>query len=212
MMDKGWRSVLAVLAILIACSAVFYSFTRGFRAVTADGARQIDLMEHPRAVTPLALVDQGDRRLLLSALPSGSAEWTVATLVYTHCITICRTSASGLAYIQAALGRYGLSGKVQLLTLSFDPARDTPAVLARYARGQGAQPGIWQFATVADRRDLAAMLKLFGIVVLPDGLGGYTHNAALFLIDGNGRLVRAYDVDRPDSLLADLVQAEKCCG
>jgi protein SCO1/2 len=211
-MNKGWRSVLAVLAILVIGSAVFYSVTRGFRALTADGARQIDLMEHPRAVAPLALIDQRGKRFLLSSLPSGSAEWTVATLAYTHCITICRTSGSGLATIQAALGRLGLSGKVQLLTLSFDPARDTPAVLARYAQGQGAQPGIWQFATVSDGRDLAALLNLFGIVVLPDGLGGYAHNAALFLIDGNGRIVRAYDVDRPDSLLADLVQAEKCCS
>jgi protein SCO1/2 len=206
---NGWRPILAILAVLLGGFAAFYPITRGFLTVTADGARQIDLMHTPRAVIPLALVDQENRHFLLSDMSTETTDWTVATLLYTHCVTICRTSASGLAYIQESLAKYGLSGKVRLLTLSFDPARDTSVELARYAHGQGAKPGVWQFATVSDRNDLSSLLKLFDIVVLPDGLGGYSHNGALFLIDGNGRIVRAYDVDRPDSVVADLVLAEK---
>lgn len=210
MMDKGYRSILSIVAIVALGAMALYPMTRGYRAVSAESARRVDLMRQPRPLTPLAMIDQAGEQFLLPDI-AAARTWTVATLVYTQCFTICRTSSAGLAYLQEALEQYGLSGKVRFLTLSFDPVRDTPSELSRYARRQGARAGIWRFATVASDDQLASMLDLFDIVVLPDGLGGYSHNAALFLIDGAGRIVRAYDVDRPDHVLADLVRAEQCC-
>ena len=96
---------------------------------------------------------------------------------------------------------------MRLLTLSFDPVRDQPAVLRAYARTLRADPALWTFATVADPARLRSLLDAFGIVVLPDGLGGYSHNAALFLVDGRGRLAAAYDVERPDLALADVLRS-----
>ena len=98
---------------------------------------------------------------------------------------------------------------MRLLTLSFDPANDTPQVMHDYARRVGADPDLWQFATVRSSADLPALLKTFDIIVLPDGLGGYSHNAALFLIDERGRLSRAYDIDRPDLAMADYLARSK---
>ncbi|MDN5843302.1 MAG: SCO family protein, partial [Alcaligenaceae bacterium] len=117
--------------------------------------------------------------------------------------TICRRRMSGLSWMQLAIQSRGLEDRVRLLTLSFDPANDTPQVMAEHARRFGADPQLWTFATVRDHADLDGLLKLFDIVVLPDGLGGYAHNAALFLIDEKGWLSRAYDIDRPDLALAD---------
>lgn len=37
-------------------------------------------------------------------------------------------------------------------------------------------------------------------------MGGYSHNAALFLVEEDGRLSRAYDVDRRDVALADYLR------
>jgi len=48
--------------------------------------------------------------------------------------------------------------------------------------------------------------RVAALVVLPDGLGGYSHNAAMFLIDESGRLRRAYDIDRPDLALTDYLR------
>lgn len=42
----------------------------------------------------------------------------------------------------------------------------------------------WRFATVADRRELAPLLRQFRVTVIPDGLGGYGHNAALLVVRG----------------------------
>ncbi|WP_233208448.1 hypothetical protein [Pollutimonas subterranea] len=92
---------------------------------------------------------------------------------------------------------------MRLLTLSFDPFNDTPAVLAKHARSLGADASLWRSSTVVSPFDLEPMLKLFDIVIIPDGLGGYSHNAALFRIDERGKLIKAYDVDRADLAFAD---------
>ncbi len=131
---------------------------------------------------------------------------TFVTLVYVQCQSICLTSAAGQSWLQAEIRARGLADHVRLLTLSFDPGRDTPEVLAAHAKRLAADPQSWRFATVRDTADLKRLLDVFGVIVLPDGLGGYIHNAALFLVDQDGRLSRAYDIDRPDIALADYLR------
>lgn len=196
--------VIATALVLLLAITIFAQVTQGFQAVTADGVRRIELERAPRLLPTTILLDSAGNNISLPDLTHGHI--TLITFVYTSCITVCRTSTSGQTYLQSEIRARGLEDKIKLLTLSFDPARDQPAVLAAYARKMRADSEIWRFATVADAGDLAALLKLFGIVVLPDVFGDYSHNAALFVSDKNGRLMRAYDVDRPDLALADLLQ------
>ncbi|MDF3837482.1 SCO family protein [Cupriavidus basilensis] len=213
-MTRMWlRTLLMVALVLAAAGAAVFATTRGLRTVSADGARRLDLARVPRALPALALVDQaGARHAFGGGTPSGAealadrAPVTLVSFVYTQCTAICRTSASGQAWLQQQLRERGLQDRVRLLTLSFDPARDTPAALRAYARTLRADHAMWTFATVAEPARLRSLLDAFGIVVLPDGLGGYSHNAALFLLDGKGRLAAAYDVARPDLALADLLR------
>ncbi len=198
------RPLIATALMLLIAVAAFAQVTRGFQAVTTDSARRIDLAHNPRLLPPIMLLDSANSTVSLSDATQGQV--TLITFVYTSCVTVCRTSASGQAYLQSEIRKRGLEQQVKLLTLSFDPAHDKPAILTAYARKLDADPKIWRFATVADASDLGALLKLFNIVVLPDALGGYSHNAALFMSDNHGHLVRAYDVDRPDLALADLLQ------
>lgn len=195
--------VIATALVLLLATIFFAQVTQGFQAVTADGARRIELERAPRLLPPITLLDSAGNNISLSALTHNHV--TLITFIYTSCVTICRTSTSGQTYLQSEIRARGLEDRIKLLTLSFDPARDQPAVLAAYAKKMRADPEIWRFATVADAGDLAALLKLFSIVVLPDALGDYTHNAALFLSDETGRVIRAYDVDRPDLALAELL-------
>ncbi len=208
-MAGGWRGTLVATALVSALALfAFGHVTRGFRVVTSDGARQYDLARSPVALPDVELADASGRRFRLRELGNAQRQ-TLVTFLYTHCLTVCRSSASGQAYLQAELIARRLAGRYQLLAISFDPDRDTPDVLSAYARKQGADPAVWRMASVADAADLPALLKTFGIVVLPDGRGDYVHNAAHFLIDGQGRLARAYDVDRPDAVLADIVHAQR---
>lgn len=205
------RSVAATsVAVLLMLLAAFFAFggvTRGFAAVTSDEVRRIDLERSPRALPALALVDQAGRDLSLADYAAPSSYTTVVSLAYMRCQTVCRTSASGLAFLQQQIRDLGLQGQVRLLTLSFDPGNDTPQAMRDHARSVGADASLWRTATVRDPRDLAAMLKVFGIVVIPDGLGGYSHNSALFVVNKQGRLAHAYDTDRPDLVLIDYLRS-----
>lgn len=188
---------LALAAIVIATMAGFHWLTHGFRAVTSDQARQRALAESPRELPSIPLVDSHGRVTNLRDVAS-ERPFTVVALVYTQCTSLCLLTASSEAYLQSRLRDTGLQEQVRLVTISFDPARDTPEMLARYARRVKADVDAWTIATVADPSDLGRLLDAFGVVVLPDGAGEYTHNGALFLVDRHGRLFDALDPDAAD--------------
>lgn len=194
----------ALLLVAAAGAGVFGMLTRGFGAVTADGVRRIDLARDPRALPAIRMTDASGAAFMLDAL-NRDGRTTVITLGYTRCIEICRTTASGQSYLQQELRARGMDARVRLLTISFDPAHDTPPALRAYARRMKADPARWDFATVADPADLARLLAMFGIVVLSDGLGGYVHNGAIFVAAADGRVARTFDLDRPDQALAYLL-------
>lgn len=202
---RGWGPALAMCALALAGLLLFDHLTRGFQAVTSDGVRRVDLVRAPRPLPAIQLVDSAGARFSLADIAGPGGQATLITLVYTHCVDICRTAASGQAYLQQELRARGLDKHVRQLTISFDPGRDTPEALRAYARGMQADPLRWRFATVADAADLARLLKAFEVVVLPDGRGGLVHNGAIFVADPLGRLVQTYDLDRPDQALADLL-------
>lgn len=196
---------LAVLLLGVAGVAGFGMLTRGFRTVTSDGARRIDLAAAPRRLPPIRMVDSDGKPFLLSQLPGVAGKDTVLTLGYTNCIAICRSAATGLAYLQHQVRARGLDGGARLMTISFDPAHDTPTVLHAYAAKTGADAALWTYATVAAAADLPRLLDTFGIVVLPDGQGGFVHNGALFKVDGRARLARAFAIDATGEALASLL-------
>ena len=205
-MLRGWRTGVATAAVGALALCAFAGVTHGFAAVTSDGVRRADIAGTPRALPEIGLVDTAGRPLSLGDYGQPTGQVTFVTLVYVQCQSICLTSAAGHSWLQGEIHARGLADRVRLLTLSFDPASDTPEVLAAHAKRLGADPDVWRFATVRDTADLKRMLEVFDIVVLPDGLGGYAHNAALFRVDEGGRLSRAYDVDRPDLALADYLR------
>ncbi|WP_230625697.1 SCO family protein [Cupriavidus necator] len=202
-------TIVALLAVIVLGIAAYWATTAGFSAVTSDGLRRIEIARAPRDLPPVQLVDQDGSTFSLSALDRGGRQLTLVLWVYIECQTVCRSTLAEFSYLQQQLKARGLDDQVRLLTLSFDPRRDTQAVLAAAARRMQANAPDWRFATVTDPADIKAALREFGIVVLPDGLGGYSHNTALFLVDASGHLVRAYDVARPDLVLAEIASALK---
>lgn len=206
-MARAGRGPLLLFALVALAGALLFAIlTSGFQAVTSDGARRLALERAPRALPAIELIDSAGQPFSLASLAGPARHTTLLTLTYTSCTSICRTSVAGQAYLQQQLRAHHLEARVRLLTISFDPARDNPAALRAYGRGMKADPALWRLATVTSPAGLAALLKLFEVVVLADGLGGWVHNGALFMVDGQNRLMRAYDIDQPDQALADLLE------
>jgi protein SCO1/2 len=128
--------------------------------------------------------------------------------MYTRCVTVCAALGSTFQQMQSAIRDGEPAAGVaplRLLSISFDPQHDHPAVLQRYAAGLRADPSVWRFVRVADTADAAdaqRLLDLYQVVVIPDGRGGYEHNAALLVVDPRGRLLRVFDYAELDTVMA----------
>ncbi|GGP24193.1 hypothetical protein GCM10010971_00120 [Silvimonas amylolytica] len=176
--------------------------TRGFEGWTTEMLRRQAIMDHPLPLPSLQIMDETGKRQRLDQYVRLDGRVVLIDFIYTRCNSICTVLGEQFQQAQTHIEQHGLQQKVRLLSISFDAQHDTPAVLASYASRMHADPAVWHFATVTDRASLDLLLRQFGIVVIPDGYGGFIHNAAIHVVDRNARLEHIYDLDDFDMALA----------
>ncbi len=181
------RSLPAVVMVLLAGSAMLWTATDGLSALTTEQVRRASIQEAPRVLPAARLVDQSGREMTFNDLAGGPV---VVDFIYTRCPTVCRALGDTFKQLDARL-----PADVTLLSISFDSAHDSVRVLDGYARWQGADGERWRHVRVDDADELQALLDTFGIVVIDDGYGGFQHNAAVHLVNADGRLARVMDYD-----------------
>lgn len=189
---------VAAAISLIAGAAALWIKTDGARAFTSESARRLAIVRAPRTI-PAVPLQASDRTLL--TLDALRGRTVVVDFVYTHCPTVCVSLGASFTRLQAAL-LASRRDDVHLLSIGFDTRRDTPDALAAYGQRHHADPHAWTLARVAEPEDLRPLLASFGVVVVADSYGGFTHNAALHVVDPRGRLVRILDSDDIDGVLA----------
>ena len=172
--------------------------TDGFRAFTAESARRLAVTERPLNIPQTHLQDHLGRDL---ALEDYRGQWLLATFIYTQCGDLCPAIAASFRQVYEGLRGEGLGRDVSLLTVSFDSVNDSVEALRHYASNYQADGDGWRMARVPDGGELDRLLKRLGVVVIPDGHGGFEHNAAIYLVDPSGRLVRIFDYDDPGRVL-----------
>ena len=166
----------------------------------------VPALKRGEAVPDEAFVDQDGRRVTLSSF-AGSA--VVVTFIYTRCPLpdYCPRMDRQFAVIQAEVASGRVRTPVKLISVSFDPAFDTPAVLRQHAAEVGANTAIWSFLT-ADPKVVDRFGARFGLSVLrgEKDPADITHNLRTAVIDAHGRLVKLYDGNAwtPVEIVADL--------
>lgn len=115
---------------------------------------------------------------------------------FTHCPDVCPTTLARLAKLRAAINKGDDSFNIVLVTV--DPERDTPAEMARYA-GLFGTPVIALTGSVAQ---IEAVKKLYGVysakVPATGGDYGVDHTATVFLIGKDGKFVATIANDEGD--------------
>jgi protein SCO1/2 len=188
--DTGWRrTAAATLLIVAAGSASLWRGTDGFRALTSEQARRNAVARNPRAIPVVALEDQDGRAFTLAAYHGRPV---AVDFVYTQCTSVCTLLSAGFKRLDRAQSTRGVGDRLQLVSVSFDP-RDTPDRLREYASHYRADGEGWRFARVRGAADLRSLLAAFGVVVIPNGRGDFQHNAAVHVLDADGRLARVFD-------------------
>ena len=97
-----------------------------------------------------------------------------------------------------------------LVSISFDPDYDIPAILKIYATAHQYDPAHWSFATGA-LNDLIVLGDRFGEYFGHDNTGGVTHNLRTVILDTHGRLQKILigNAWTSDQLVEEIVKAAK---
>jgi protein SCO1/2 len=134
------------------------------------------------------------------------------TFIFTRCPLpdFCPAVDRSFATLQGLVrADEALRSKARLLTVSFDPEHDTPAVLRGHASRLGADPRVWLYVT-GEVAEVDRFGGVFGLSVDRSAAAeGLTHNLRTAVIDPAGRLRRIWHGSdwAPDEVAAELRKA-----
>jgi protein SCO1/2 len=194
------RTLIAMLAIVVIGVLTFARLTHGFTVLTAETSRRQAVAAAPITVPDLWGIDQtGKRRALIEKVDDRAV---IVDFIFTRCTSVCSALGTSYQQLQADIQEKHLQNEIRLVTVSFDPERDTPAVIADYGRRLSANPDTWTLLTPVDPEALRRVLEAFGVIRVPAPNGQFIHNTAFNVIDRRGRLARIVDISQPRKALA----------
>ena len=138
------------------------------------------------AVVPdFRLVDHKGRPF---ALTQARGKVVAINFMYTTCKLpdFCLRIVNHFGVLQKRFAQE-LGRDLVLLTITFDPVRDQPEVLDRYAAAWKPKPDAWRFLT-GPPADIQRVLEMFGMSAFPNE-GLMDHSLRTALVDRAGRLV-----------------------
>lgn len=119
--------------------------------------------------------------------------------IYTNCPDICPLTTNNLRNIEKGIKK-DYANEVQFLELSFDPERDTPSELKKYAESRNINEKSFQFLT-GEKETIDSLLKIMKVHAIPadtvkfeNGTFTYSfiHTDRITLIDKQGRIRNEY--------------------
>jgi protein SCO1 len=156
------------------------------------------------SVPDFTLTDQKGRPVTLSDF---HGKVVAVNFTYTSCQLpdFCLRVVNHFGVLQKPFAQ-ALGRDLVFLTITFDPARDSPEVLDRYSRQWRPDPDTWRFLTGAVP-DVRRVLETFGVAAFPDE-GMLDHSLHTLVIDRQGRLAAHVEGNQHSAdQLADLVRA-----
>lgn len=138
------------------------------------------------------LIDQAGKPLRSDDL---KGKVLLVSFIFTTCNGSCPATTHRMADIQKELARRGLlkTPRVQLLSISLDPARDTPEVLRNYMKVYDVDAASWSFLT-GSVAEVDKVVHDWGMWAKPAANGQLDHPSRIFLVDRQGRVREIYNL------------------
>ncbi len=179
----GLWAVAAVLIVALGV-AVFVARDAG-----STGANSPDALQSSVG-GPFKLVDQ-------TGAPADEGrlrgKWSAVFFGYTYCPDVCPTTLATLGQATTALGARG--ARFQVVFITVDPERDTPAALASYlASPTFPRTTIGLTGSLAQVASVAKAYHVYFQKVPQGSSYSMDHSAVVYLMDPRGRFVRPLDV------------------
>lgn len=193
-----WGMLLFVLAAVVA-AGVWSGLGSGSKR-EGPGQRVLEGLERFGTVPDFSLTERSGRRLSLAEL---QGKIWIANFIYTSCKDACPLQSAEMAGLQTD---FASEPDVRLVSISVDPARDTPQVLSAYAHSFKAHPDRWLFLTGKREEIYRLAQEGFRLSAAPasDGVGQngpiILHSSRFVLVDGQARIRGYYDSQDAEAL------------
>jgi protein SCO1/2 len=165
-----------------------------------------ELLKPGEPVPATSFVDQDGQPRTLQSFKGSTV---LLTFIYTRCPmpTFCPMMDRHFVTLQDEIKADPRLDDIRLVTVSFDPVTDTPAVLKAHAKKLGADPMIWTFLT-GDRDEIDKFAMRLGLSLTrnPSDPTDITHNLRTVVIDPENRLRTTYTGNTwtPAEILGDI--------
>jgi protein SCO1/2 len=121
-------------------------------------------------------------------------QWTFLFFGFVNCPDVCPTTLAMLADVRARIATASAGQVPEVVLVSVDPGRDTPAVLAQYV--SHFDPSFT--AVTGDPGAIETLTRALGVAVAvgapaDDGSYAVDHTAAIFLVDPAGRVAALFN-------------------
>jgi len=144
------------------------------------------LLTPSRALPDFSLIDQKGRTFGAADL---RGRWSLLFFGYTNCPDFCPTTLTTLAAMEKNLVSAKAAVLPQVVFVSVDAKRDTPAQLAKYVPYFDPK---FIGLTAADQPSIESLANKLGVgvTIQPTADGNYTvdHSGAIFVLDPSGRI------------------------
>ncbi len=147
---------------------------------------------------PFQLVDQNGRPTDQTVL---KGKWSAVFFGYTYCPDVCPTTLQALAGAEAKLG--DKAANLQVVFITVDPGRDTPAQLKTYLSIPAFPRNT--LGLTGTPAQIAAAAKAYRVYYQKEGQGeGYTmaHSSIVYLMNPAGKFVTALTESQTPSEVA----------
>ena len=182
-------SILPLL-VLAAWLGVLAWWTSGFTAFTTFSNTLRAAGPLPRPAPVFEIRDQFGS---VHETSEFHGRYVLLQFSYLHCGDVCPITMAETYRVHDALAR-SIPGELVLLTISFDPQRDTTERLLETWRHYG-RPAGWTMAALAAPLDdeSQADLRRLGVFVSRRDDGLFSHSGQAFLLDPHGQVVQVFE-------------------
>lgn len=146
----------------------------------------------PVDIPDVDVVTQAGRRVRFrSDLVAGRL--VAVNFIFTTCTTVCPVMGARTARLLSLLG--DRAGEVSIISISIDPANDTPERLAAWSRRFSARPG-WTLVT-GEKGEIERLVRAFGLATADPA----SHTPVLLIGDANGGWERVDGLAEPSRVV-----------
>ena len=186
---------------------IYFSFFTVFVAIILAGCSQKPDVIHDLSQKEYTFVNQDSSVVHFPGDFKGKT--VVIGFIYTHCPDICPMTTHNIQLVKNELDKQSVHD-VTYLDISFDPNRDTPSVLKRYAELFGIGTENFTLLT-GDTSEINSLLKDTGVYALPgdttvtgnDTAYYFIHTDRISIMDPDGMI--RYEIKGSTAKKEDLI-------